>query len=434
MAEVIFGQDVARLPAGGFYPVRKGARRMTDGTGRAVGAVAYHPDALAEAVRWASCEAELVQAIGRGRGIHRTAANPLKVVLMTSAPLDDVPVSEVVTLKDIWRDLAGTDPVSELERAGVLPLDWPGLGAVLAGLGFYEGARDPGAAARNWFLRNPAERAGLAGLEAATAGGGVIANGAQTPIRKKGTSYWGLSAIRTLALSAPTTAPAPAPSSPAAPVWPLFRYRRAGQRKAGLIRVNPSHTDPRAAVETLMGPLDLFAPDTAPRPAKARQHPAAVSALAVAPVPLAPSIATTSPVVSLPVVTLAAPPAPVVPPPAVLPSAPSPVPVVVQADGDGDSAARLARLDAVPIGLPALLNELVASGALTPAGRRRILDHFRLSRGLPADRERMALGRLAVEVGPATLRRAARAAAARRLGVPFPAFTAAARPVSAVAA
>jgi hypothetical protein len=77
---------------------------------------------------------------------------------------------------------------------------------------------------------------------------------------------------------------------------------------------------------------------------------------------------------------------------------------------------------------------LVASGALTPAGRRRILDHFRLSRGLPADRERMALGRLAVEVGPATLRRAARAAAARRLGVPFPAFTAAARPVSAVAA
>lgn len=432
MAEIIFGRDVARIPAGVrgvLYPTRKGARLMTDGTWRAVEKVAYHPDALAEAVRWACCEAELVQAIGRGRGIHRAEANPLKVVLMTSAPLDDVPVSEVVTLKDIWRDLAGADPVRELERIGVLPLDWPGLGAVLAGLGFYEGAKDPGAAARNWFLRNPAERARLAGLEAAVAEAGAKTNGAQTPIGRPLLSYWGLSAIRAPALSAPATGPAPSPSSPAGPIWPVFRYRRTGQRKAGLILVSPAHADPRAAVEALTGPLDLFTPGTAPRPAKACQHPAAVSALAAASVPSAPSLA-----IPLPVVVPVAPSAPVVPPPAAQPPRPSPVLVAVQADGDGDSAGRLAQLDATPIGLPALLNELVATGALTPAGRRRILDHFRISRGLPADRERAALGRLAIEVGPATLRRAARAVAARRLGVPFPAFTPCARPVVAAAA
>ena len=74
---------------------------MADGTALAVEAVAYHPDPHAEAVRAASCEAELVQAIGRGRGIRRTAANPLKVILMTNVPVDDVPVSEAVPLAEI---------------------------------------------------------------------------------------------------------------------------------------------------------------------------------------------------------------------------------------------------------------------------------------------------------------------------------------------
>ena len=169
-----------------------------------------------------------------------------------------------------------------------------------------------------------------------------------------------------------------------------------------------------------MGPLDLFAPDSpgsVGRPAKPRQRPAPVAApAALAPAPVAAVPAPEPAPVPAPLSALSV--------PVASPLAPAPVPPV---DGDGGpAAARDAQLDAVPIGLPALLNELVAAGALSPAGRRRLMDHFRLSRGRLPDRERAALGRLAAEVGRPALHRAARAAAARRLGIPLPVFAAAA--------
>lgn len=46
-----------------------------------------HPDVLAEAIRWQICEGELLQAIGRGRGVNRTADDPLQVDVLTSCPL-----------------------------------------------------------------------------------------------------------------------------------------------------------------------------------------------------------------------------------------------------------------------------------------------------------------------------------------------------------
>ena len=88
-----------------------------------------------------------------------------------------------------------------MERAGILPLDWPGIGAVLAGLGFYEGAADPGAAARKWFQRNPADRDRLAELEGRAAGGGARANGAQKPI---GSSLLSLGLLGAIRATAPT--------------------------------------------------------------------------------------------------------------------------------------------------------------------------------------------------------------------------------------
>lgn len=39
-----------------------------------------HPDPLAEAIRWQICKGALVQIIGRGRGVNRTADNPLDVL------------------------------------------------------------------------------------------------------------------------------------------------------------------------------------------------------------------------------------------------------------------------------------------------------------------------------------------------------------------
>jgi putative DNA primase/helicase len=57
-----------------------------------------HPDPEVEAVRWQTCEAELVQALGRGRGVNRTAAIPLDADLLFDTCLP-ITVDEVVPWK-----------------------------------------------------------------------------------------------------------------------------------------------------------------------------------------------------------------------------------------------------------------------------------------------------------------------------------------------
>jgi hypothetical protein len=47
----------------------------------------YHPDPLAEAVRWEMMEGELLQAIGRGRATRRGPENPLQIDILTNIPL-----------------------------------------------------------------------------------------------------------------------------------------------------------------------------------------------------------------------------------------------------------------------------------------------------------------------------------------------------------
>ena len=46
-----------------------------------------HPDPICEAIRWHICEGELVQIIGRARGVNRTEADPVDVWVLTDAPL-----------------------------------------------------------------------------------------------------------------------------------------------------------------------------------------------------------------------------------------------------------------------------------------------------------------------------------------------------------
>ena len=53
----------------------------------------HHPHALAEAARAAICEDEIVQIIGRCRGVNRTEANPVVVHILADLPLP-VPVDE----------------------------------------------------------------------------------------------------------------------------------------------------------------------------------------------------------------------------------------------------------------------------------------------------------------------------------------------------
>jgi hypothetical protein len=68
------------------------------------------------------------------------------------------------------------------------------------------------------------------------------------------------------------------------------------------------------------------------------------------------------------------------------------------------------------------MTALEAGAWITPATRRRHMERFRMARGTHEERERLALGRLAGEVGPTALRQAARAAAAARLGLTNPGF------------
>ena len=61
--------------------------RMSDGSGRAV-TVDEHPDPLCEAIRRGICEDQIIQAIGRGRGVWRTAETPLDVTILADVCLD----------------------------------------------------------------------------------------------------------------------------------------------------------------------------------------------------------------------------------------------------------------------------------------------------------------------------------------------------------
>ncbi len=59
-----------------------------------------HPDPMAEFIRQSICEAELIQAIGRGRAVNRSQDQPLQIDIINTVPLPDVEVDEVLTWPD----------------------------------------------------------------------------------------------------------------------------------------------------------------------------------------------------------------------------------------------------------------------------------------------------------------------------------------------
>jgi putative DNA primase/helicase len=125
-ARVLFGAEITEvLPddTGQIrYPQIIRGIRMRDGTGRRVEGH-EHPDPRAEAVRWAICEAGLVQAIGRGRGVNRTASNPLQIDILTKIVLP-IEVDEVTTWERIQPGFA------QIMRArGAVPLGYSDMAA-----------------------------------------------------------------------------------------------------------------------------------------------------------------------------------------------------------------------------------------------------------------------------------------------------------------
>jgi putative DNA primase/helicase len=145
-----------------WYPKAAVGRLMSDGTGRHAEAE-RHPDPEAEAVRWAICEAELLQLEARARAVRRDAGSPLLVDIVTATPLP-LPVHSVMTWSD-W--LAQGAPVQLMVVRRCVPSDWKGVAQVLSDV--FPSAN----AARNWFARNPFQ---------ARVFGTLHSNNAQTPI------------------------------------------------------------------------------------------------------------------------------------------------------------------------------------------------------------------------------------------------------------
>ena len=84
-----------RLPSGQWYRRIDAVHELADG--RLVATERdCHPDSIAEAFRRRITVLELQQIIGRGRGLWRTADNPLHVLVLTDVPLD-MPVEELTT-------------------------------------------------------------------------------------------------------------------------------------------------------------------------------------------------------------------------------------------------------------------------------------------------------------------------------------------------
>src|SRR5262245_42305012 len=102
-ARALFGVVVDTIEPdtkGGLrWPTVTRGLRMRNGRGVAVKR-SQHPDPRVEEVRWQICEAQLIQAIGRGRGINRTASNPLQIDIVTNVVLP-LEVDKAMTWEDV---------------------------------------------------------------------------------------------------------------------------------------------------------------------------------------------------------------------------------------------------------------------------------------------------------------------------------------------
>jgi len=97
IAEALTGQAVPALD--GWYERADAVREMADGSLVQVDAD-RHPHPIAEMIRWQIAEGQVVQIIGRPRGVRRTAANPVHILALTDVPLP-MPVAGLLDAADL---------------------------------------------------------------------------------------------------------------------------------------------------------------------------------------------------------------------------------------------------------------------------------------------------------------------------------------------
>ncbi|MFZ3585084.1 hypothetical protein ACOI1H_23545, partial [Loktanella sp. DJP18] len=132
-AELILGDGIDRLP--GWYDKTPAALTLADGTAgpqvqslggkgqEPVFGADQHPHPMAEAIRWTICEGELLQTVGRGRGVNRTADRPLQIDILTSVPLP-LPIDEAGAFSSFEPTLADM-----MQARGVEVIDTSAKGA-----------------------------------------------------------------------------------------------------------------------------------------------------------------------------------------------------------------------------------------------------------------------------------------------------------------
>ena len=111
-----------------WYPPVKRSIRLRDGRGIATDCD-EHPDPFVESVRMMICEHELLQAIGRARGVNRTGETPLDIDLLFNVCLPRIAVDEVVSwqVPSLFFDIVyeGVMLTSVVDLMKVWPDLWP---------------------------------------------------------------------------------------------------------------------------------------------------------------------------------------------------------------------------------------------------------------------------------------------------------------------
>jgi len=212
-----------------FDKVERGIR-IADGSGRAV-TCDQHPDPVCEALRQQICEAEILQSVGRARGVNRTAANPVDIDIVADVVLP-LTVNEVLA----WE----TEDVNEgieMAAAGVVlgsPADmakcWPEMWATpkaaeCAVADFPLHSLVKGILTRIWRGKSPLTPPGLFSVTARPAAGSKRAAPPSTrrssltraPGSRRGSGRWRISRSRRPSLlllrPRPTTRRARLPTS-----------------------------------------------------------------------------------------------------------------------------------------------------------------------------------------------------------------------------
>ena len=131
LATALTGRVSAPNPdrAGWWYPMVERRIRLA-GDRTAPLTMEEHADPTAEAVRWSICEGELIQAMGRGRGINRTADTVLEIDLLSDVVLPVtvnalVPWSEIKPARRDLMALSGIVLENAADMATCFPELWP---------------------------------------------------------------------------------------------------------------------------------------------------------------------------------------------------------------------------------------------------------------------------------------------------------------------